>query len=130
MPAKPTPNLIRHARHRVSKVSESFGTHACESDGLPGFSGRTLVSSPPEFGWPEASAGHSNNDFESMGLPSYQHFRPSIRRQDQYPCGFDGIAAVHFCFAHAVGIAIDKSVAMLAAKAINGVCFLIQYLMQ
>jgi hypothetical protein len=97
---------------------------------LPGFSGRTLVNSPSEFGCAEACAGHSNNDFESMGLPSYQHFRPSIRRQDQYPCGFDGIAALHFCFACAVGIPIDESVAMQTAKAINGVCFLIQYLTQ
>jgi hypothetical protein len=71
-----------------------------------------------------------NDDFESMSLPSYQHFRPLIRRQDQYPCGFDGIAALHFCFACAVGIPLDKSVAMQAAKAINGVYFLIQYLMQ
>jgi hypothetical protein len=97
---------------------------------LPGFSARTLVSSPSEFGRAEACAGHSNNDFESMGLPSYQHFRPSIRRQDQYPCGFDGIAPLHFCFACAVDIPIDESVAMQAAKAINGFCFLIQDLMQ
>jgi hypothetical protein len=97
---------------------------------LPGFSGTTLVSSPSEFGCAEACAGHSNNDFESMGLPSYQHFLPSMTRQDQYPRGFDGIAALHFCFACAVGIPIDESVAMQAAKAINGVCFLIQYLMQ
>jgi hypothetical protein len=97
---------------------------------LPSFSGRTLVSSPSEFGCAEACAGHSNNDFENAGLPSYQHFLPSIRRQDQYPCGFDGIAALHFWFAREVGIPIDESVAMQAAKAINGVCFLIQYLMQ
>jgi hypothetical protein len=97
---------------------------------LPDLSGRTLVGSPSEFGCAEACAGHSNNDFESMGLPSYQHFRPSIRRQDQYPCGSDGIAALHFCFACAVGISIDESVAMQAAKAINEVCFLIQYLTQ
>ena len=78
----------------------------------------------------EACAGHSNDDFESMGLPSYQHFRPSIRRQDQYPCEFDDIAALHFCFACAVGISIDESVAIQAAKVINGVCFLIQHLTQ
>jgi hypothetical protein len=89
-----------------------------------------LESSLPEFGCAEACAGHSNNDFESMGLPSYQHFRPSIRRQDQYSCGFDDIEALHFCFACAVGIPIDESVAMQAAKAINGICFLIQHLMR
>jgi hypothetical protein len=73
---------------------------------------------------------HSSDDFESIGLPSYQHFLPSIRRQDQYPCVFDGIAALHFCFACAVAISIDESVATQAAKAMKGVCFLIQYLMQ
>jgi len=97
---------------------------------LPGFSGGTLAGSRSEFGCAEACVGHSNEDFESMGLPSYQHFRPSIRRQDQYPCGSDGIAALHFCFACAVGIPIDESVATQAAKATNGVCFLIQHLMQ
>jgi hypothetical protein len=97
---------------------------------LPGFSGGTLVGSRSEFGWAEACVRHSSKDFESMGLPSYQHFLPSIRRQDQYPCEFDGVAALHFCFACAVGIPIDESVAMQAAKATNGVCFLIQHLMQ
>jgi hypothetical protein len=97
---------------------------------LPGLSGTTLVGSPSEFGGAEACADHSNEDFESMGLPSYQHFLPSIRRQDQYPCGCDGIAALHLCFACAVDISIDESAAMQAAKAMNGVCFLIQYLMQ
>ena len=43
---------------------------------------------------------------------------------------FDGIAALHFCFACAAEISIDESVAMQAAKATSGVCFLIQYLMQ
>jgi hypothetical protein len=128
-------SLIKIARHRVSKVSESSGAHACESNGLLGFSGKTLVSSllessRSEFGRAEASAGHSNNDFASMGLPSYQHFRPSITRQDQCPCGFDDIVALHFCFACAVGISIDESVAIHAAKVINGVCFLIQHLTQ
>jgi hypothetical protein len=33
-----------------------------------------------ETGSADVTLGHSNNDFESMGLPSYQHFRPSIRR--------------------------------------------------
>jgi|ERR1700722_5060435 hypothetical protein len=137
------------ARHRISKVSGSPGAHACESMGLPGFAGSALVSSRIEFGCAEACcteacfaegcgaegccaeacAAHSNDDFDSMGLPSYQHFRPSIRRQDQYACEFDGIAALH-CFACAVGISIDDSVAIQAAKVINGVCFLIQHLTQ
>jgi hypothetical protein len=88
------------------------------------------VSSSSEFGCAEACAGHSSDDLESMGWPSYQHFRSSITRQDQCPCGFDGIAALHFCFACAGGIPIDESVAMQAAKAIIGICFLIQYLMR
>jgi len=68
------------SRHRASKVSESFSARACESNGLPGFSVTTLVISRLETGCADASLGHSNNDFEIMGLPSYQHRRPSIRR--------------------------------------------------
>jgi hypothetical protein len=97
---------------------------------LPNFSGRTLPNSSSEFGRAEACAGHSNNDLESMGLPSYQHFLPSIRRQDQCPCGFDGIAALHFCSACAAGIPIEESMAMHTAKAIDGGFCLIPYLMQ
>jgi hypothetical protein len=86
----------------------------------------TLASSAfEESGCAEVCAGHSNNDFESIGLPSYQHFRPSTRRQDQYPCEGDGIAALHCCFACAVGIPIDESVAMHADKAIDATCFFI-----
>jgi len=33
-----------------------------------------------EVGRDEVSEGHSSNDFESPGLPSYQHFRPSMIR--------------------------------------------------
>jgi hypothetical protein len=68
------------SRHRASKVSESFSARACESNGLPGFSVTTREASPLETGSADVTLGHSNNDFESMGLPSYQHFRPSIRR--------------------------------------------------
>ena len=68
------------ARQSASKVSESVGAHACESNGLLGFSVRGLASSPLDAGCTEACAGHSSNDFESPGLPSYQHFRPSMRR--------------------------------------------------
>lgn len=90
----------------------------------------TLVTSPLELGRAEACAGHSSIDFESMGFPSYQHFRPSIRRQDQYPCGFDGSAALHCCFASAVGIPIDESAAMQVAKMIDKDCFVIEHLTQ
>jgi hypothetical protein len=99
------------------KVSEPS---ACESNGFPGFSETAPVTSLLEPGCLDGSLGHSNNDFESPGLPSYQHFRPSIRRQDQYPCGFDGIAGLHCCFACAAGIPIDDSAAMHPAKTMHG----------
>src|ERR1700730_11064906 len=68
------------SRHSASKVSELFSARACESNGLPRFSVTTLAASRLDAGCADASLGHSSNDFESMGLPSYQHFRPSIRR--------------------------------------------------
>jgi hypothetical protein len=107
------------ARHSASKLSES-GARAFESKGSFGFSLRTLPGSSLEADRACACTGHSNDDFESMGLPSYQHFRPSMRRQDQYACEFDGIAALHCCFACAVGSPSDENVAMQATKAIGG----------
>ena len=104
-------------------MSESVGAHACESNGLLGLSVGVLASSPLEAGCTEACAGHSKDDFKSPGLPSYQHFRPSMRRQDQKPCG-DGVAALHCCFASAVGIPIVES-AVQAATAIAESCFVI-----
>ena len=84
-----------------------------------------LASSPLEAGCTEACAGHSKDDFKSPGLPSYQHFRPSMRRQDQKPCVCDGVAALlHCCFASAVGIPIVES-AVQAATAIAESCFVI-----
>jgi hypothetical protein len=54
---------------------------AWESNGSLDFSvGAVPIS---KMGSADAGAGHSNDDFESMGLPSYQHLRPSMRRQDQ-----------------------------------------------
>jgi hypothetical protein len=86
---------------------------------------RGLASSPLDAGCAEACAGHSNNDFESPGLPSYQHFRPSMRRYDHHcPCGFDGIAALHCCFASAVDSPSDES-AMQVATVIAEICFVI-----
>jgi hypothetical protein len=104
-------------------VSESVGAHACESNGLLGLSVGVLASSPSEAGCTGACAGHSNKDFESPGLPSYQHFRPSMRRQDQKP-GCNAVAALHCCFASAVGIPIVES-AVQAATAIAESCFVI-----
>ena len=106
-------------------MSESVGAQACESNGLLGLSVGVLASSPSEAGCTEACAGHFNKDFESPGLPSYQHFRPSMRRQDQKPCVCDGVAALlHCCFASAVGIPIVES-AVQAATAIAESCFVI-----
>src|SRR6202008_4485167 len=60
---------------------------------------------------------------QPRSLPSYQHFRPSMRRQDER-CEFDGIAGLHCCFASAVGIPIVES-AVQAATAIAESCFVI-----
>jgi hypothetical protein len=70
--------------HRASKVSESFGVEfgalAWEAGSLGGFLGAVLAISSSEADCADVSLGHSNSDLESPGLPSYQHFRPSIRR--------------------------------------------------
>ncbi|MCP1966940.1 acyl carrier protein [Bradyrhizobium elkanii] len=112
-------------RHRASKVFWRDGVHSSEPIGSLGFSMSALASSSVGRACVEIRTGHSNNDFESMGLPSYQHFRPSMRRQDQYSRGFGGITALHCCFACAVGIPINRKVAMRAAKGINENCLFI-----
>jgi hypothetical protein len=110
------------ARQSASNVSEPVA-HACESNGLLDLPVEGLAGSPLEARCTEACAGHSSNNFESPGLPSYQHFRPSMRRQDQKLCA-DGVAALHCCFASAVGIPIVES-AVQAATAIAESCFVI-----
>jgi hypothetical protein len=113
------------ARHKASKVSVAVvGAHACESNGSPGFSWTALASSVLESGFAAVCAGHSSNDFESMGLPSYQHLRPSMSRHDQYPW-FDGAAALHCCFACAMGVEINAIVVKQAARTVGGRCFVI-----
>jgi hypothetical protein len=62
-----------------------------------------------------ASLGHSNND---LSLPFIPAFSSIDKAMHQLPCESDGVEAQHCCFACAVGIPIDKSVAMKAAKAI------------
>jgi hypothetical protein len=107
-------------------VIESVGADVCESNGLRDFSVSALAISPLESNCADASAGHSNDDFDSVGLPSYQHLRPSMRRQDQYPCGFDGIAGLHCCFACAFGTTTGENAATTqAANATDLICFLI-----
>jgi|SRR3954453_2488679 hypothetical protein len=101
--------LIARARHNDSKLSVSSGSDALESNKSLGFS----VSTPVGVEGPD----HCNNDFEIAVLPSYQHFRPSIRRQDhQCPFGSNGRAILH-CFACAAGATIGKMVIMQAANA-------------
>ncbi|MGC2028202.1 hypothetical protein, partial [Bradyrhizobium sp.] len=68
---------------------------------------------------------HSNDDFESMGLPSYQHLRPSMSRQDQYPCGVVGIETLHCCFPSAAAIHIKERVTERAQQTIDEVSLII-----
>jgi hypothetical protein len=75
-----------------------------------------LAISPLDFGCAETGARHLNDDFDSMGRPSYQHLRPLMKRQDQYPCRSDG-ARLHCCFASAFGIATGEN--MATTQAIN-----------
>jgi hypothetical protein len=113
--------LIARARHNDSKLSASSGSDALESNKSFGFSVSTLVA--------VKGPDHCNNDFEIAVLPSYQHFRPSIRRQDhQCPCGSNGRAILH-CFAcAAVGATIGKTVTMQAANATDEIRMLIENL--
>ena len=49
-----------------------------------------------------------------------------MRRQDQYPCGFDGIAGLHCCFACAFDTTTGENAATTqAANATDLICFLI-----
>ena len=49
-----------------------------------------------------------------------------MRRQDQYPCGFDGSAALHCCFACAFSTTTGENAATTqAANATDLICFLI-----
>src|SRR5947207_14904630 len=59
------------------------------------FSVTTLMGAAAALACAGAAAGHRNDDFEITVLPAYQHFRPSIRRQDQYAVAFDGRATLH-----------------------------------
>jgi hypothetical protein len=109
-------------------VIESVATDVCEPSALRDFSVSALAISPLESNCADASAGHVNDDFDNKGLPSYQHLRPSMRRQDQYECEFDGIAALHCCFACAVGTATGENAATTqVANATDLICFPINY---
>src|SRR5207237_4509425 len=78
------------------------------------------------FACTDAFDGHCNSDFEIMVLPAYQHFRPSIRRQDQYAVAFDGRATLHsmaFAFAAPTG----ASAAMQATRKTGRICVFIEH---
>src|SRR5207237_4927055 len=91
------------------------------------FSVATLMGIASALACAGAAAGHRNDDFEITVLPAYQHFRPSIRRQDQCPCTFDGEARQSsICdFSCAFSMPIGTSTAMQTAKKISRICILI-----
>lgn len=94
---------------------------ACASNGSDLFVS-ALASSSSEFGgWFVACAGHSSDDFDNIGLPSYQHFRPSIIRHDQYPRWFEALDLLHCCFANALASGIELTVTTTAAR-IEEIC--------
>jgi hypothetical protein len=94
----------RFEGNQTLSVSRLAGLMDCQASSVT-----THVTSSLETGSADVTLGHSNNDFGSMGLRLYQHFRPSIRRFDyKRACGFDGVAAMH-CLACAFGILTEKS---------------------
>ena len=102
-----------------------MGSCAWASNGLRSCSGSVFAISPLDFGCTETGARHLNDDFDSIGRPSYQHLRPSMKRQDQYPCRSDG-ARLHCCFASAFGIATGVNIAITqATNATDLIIFLI-----
>lgn len=115
------------ARHSASKVSE-FVASACASSGSLNCRVGALAGS----GWGvddwAACAGHSSKDFESIGLPSYQHLRPSMIRHDQYPCRVDGFEALHCCFANTLVSGIEKSVTANTARTPKKTYFVMTHL--
>ena len=86
------------------------------------FSLATLTGIATALACAGAAAGHFSKDFEITVLPAYQHFRPSIRRQDQCPCVFHG-EALHSligALACAVSMPIGSSAEMQTAKKNTG----------
>jgi hypothetical protein len=74
----------------------------------------------------ESFSDHPSKFFESPGLPSYQHFRPSMMRYDHhFPFELDGFAALHCCFASACGIPNNNSAATKAVRVVDEGCVLI-----
>jgi len=120
--------LLTRARHRDSKLSSS-SIRACAFMGPLRFSVATLTGGATlTLACAGAAGAHRNNDFEIMVLPAYQHFRPSIRRQDQCPCAFDA-EALHSligALACAASMPIGTSAEMQTAKKKTGrICIFI-----
>ena len=116
------------ARQRDSKLSSS-SIRACASIGSLRFSATTLTGGATlTLACAGSAAGHLSDDFEITVLPAYQHFRPSIRRQDQCPCAFDGEArhSLICALASAVSMPIGTSAEMQMAKKKTGrICIFI-----
>lgn len=94
------------------------------------FSVATTTGTASALACAGAAAAHRSDDFEIAVLPAYQHFRPSIRRQDQGPRAFDGGATLHslICaFACTVGMPIGARAAMQAAKTTSRICVFIEH---
>jgi len=119
--------VLTRARHRDSKLSSS-SIRACASMEPLRFSVTTVTGGATlTLACAGAAAGHFSNDFEIMVLPAYQHFRPSIRRQDQCPCVLDGEAthSLICALACAVSMPIGASAAMQTAKKKSRICIFI-----
>ena len=121
--------VLTRARQRDSKLSSSI-IRACASMGPLRFSVATLTGGATlTLACAGAAGAHRNKDFEIMVLPAYQHFRPSIWRQDQCPCVFDGEAlhSLICALACAVSMPIGASAAMQTAKKKSRVCVFIDH---
>jgi hypothetical protein len=120
-------SLLTRARHRDSKLSSS-SIRACAFIGLLRFSATTLTGGATlTLACAGSAAGHLSADFGITVLPAYQHFRPSIRRQDQCPCAFDGEArhSLICALACAVSMPVGASAAMQTAKKKSRICIFI-----
>jgi hypothetical protein len=74
----------------------------------------------------ESFSDQPSKSFESPGLPSYQHFRPSMMRYDHhFPFELEGFAALHCCFASACGIPNNNNTATKAVRVVDEGCVLI-----
>src|SRR4051794_13465327 len=87
--------VIARARHRASKVSSSLGAKACASKALLLLSFSIVTIPSSDSVCDGARASHWSNDLDILGLPSYQHFRPSMMRHDHHVWASGGFSALH-----------------------------------